>query len=103
LVSAGFESVGEGRYRVSGPLVFGTVPAVWRQSREALQQATDAVIDLAGVTEVDSAGLALAIEWLRWAKSKGGKISITGLPEGLAALARISEVDDFLVESGSHG
>ncbi len=95
-MTASFESVGEGRYRVSGDLGFETVPAVWRQSQVALADSSQAVIDLGGVAQVDSAGLALVVEWLRWARSKGKSLSFTTVPTSLMALARISEVDGFL-------
>lgn len=95
-MSEAFEALGEGRYRVSGELGFETVPDIWRQSRAALDAAADPVIDLGGVTQVDSAGLALVIEWMRWARSNGRKLSFVAIPDGLMALARISEVDKFL-------
>ncbi len=95
-MTASFESVGEGRYRVTGDLGFETVPAIWRQSQMALAEGTQAVIDLGGVAQVDSAGLALVIEWLRWARSNGKGLSFTTVPTNLMALARISEVDGFL-------
>ncbi len=91
-----FETVGEGRYRVSGELSFETVPDVWRQSQSALGDVAESVIDLAGVTQADSAGLALVIEWLRWARSKGKRLRFVAVPDGLMSLARISEVEEFL-------
>jgi phospholipid transport system transporter-binding protein len=69
-VSAGeFAAVGGGRYRVSGDLGFETVPGLWKQSLSRLDDSVAPVIDLGQVTQVDSAGLALMIEWLRWAHS----------------------------------
>jgi phospholipid transport system transporter-binding protein len=77
-------------------LDFDTVPGVWEQSRTALDEAAQVSIDLAGVTEVDSAGLALVIEWLRAVRARGGQVMFTGVPDKLRALARISEVEDLM-------
>ncbi len=95
-MSAPFESLGGGRYRVTGELGFATVPGIWEQSRAALDSGTELVIDLGGVTQVDSAGLALVVEWLRWARGHGRRVSFVAVPKDLHALARISEVEGFL-------
>ncbi len=52
---------GEGRCAVAGALTFETVPVLWRQLEAGglLNAARDA--DLAGVTDADSAGLALLV------------------------------------------
>lgn len=95
-MSAPFEALGGGRYRVSGELGFETVPAIWEQSSGLLDADGDPVIDLGAVTQVDSAGLALVIEWLRLARSRGKSIRLVAVPEGLKSLAKISEVEGFL-------
>jgi phospholipid transport system transporter-binding protein len=53
-------------------------------------------VDLGGVGESDSAGLALLIEWLRMAKQSGKEIHFANVPEQIEALARISEVEDLI-------
>ena len=93
---AGFESLGEGRYRVTGNLGFDTVPGLWAQSIAELNDSAEPVIELGHVAHVDSAGLALVIEWIRWARSHGRHLSFVDVPEKLLALARISEIDGFL-------
>jgi phospholipid transport system transporter-binding protein len=55
------------------------------------------VIDLAGVTASDSAGLALLIEWLSVAKSAGRSLRFENIPSQLQQLARLSEVEELLV------
>jgi phospholipid transport system transporter-binding protein len=98
---AQFRALGNGRFAVIGALSFDTVPEVWRQSRVALDEAADAGIDLSGVTEADSAGLALVIEWLRAARANGRRLSFSGVPDKLHALAKISEVEGFLYSSSA--
>jgi phospholipid transport system transporter-binding protein len=53
-------------------------------------------IDLSGVTEVDSAALALLLEWRRQAASAGAKVRITNIPQSLAALADLYGMREFL-------
>lgn len=89
-------SVGEGRFRVTGILGFETVKALLATSRQQFAGAKQIEVDLTGVTQGDSAGLALLIEWLRIAQGAGKSIRYTGIPDQLRALARISEVDELL-------
>lgn len=99
-MTAGFTALGEGRYQVSGRLGFETVPEIWKKSLAVLDDGAASVIDLGAVTQVDSAALALVIEWLRWARSHGKQLGLVNMPEALRALARISEVESLL-ESGA--
>ena len=78
-------SEGPGQLALSGPLVFSTAGG------SAIS------IDLGGVTRVDSAGLALLLEWLRWGWAEGRAVRFTALPEKLLAIARLSGVEDMLV------
>lgn len=90
------EPIGSNGYQVTGNLGFATVPEVWRQSRVVLESLADPIIDLGKVTAVDSAGLALVIEWLRWARSRGKSLTYINVPPDLLALARISEVEGLI-------
>ncbi|MDR0701624.1 MAG: STAS domain-containing protein [Azoarcus sp.] len=47
----------------------------------------DFTIDLGGVTQADSAALALLLAWLRQAKARGSRVELRALPEPLRALA----------------
>jgi phospholipid transport system transporter-binding protein len=95
---ARLESLGTGRFRVSGVLDASTAADVLEQSEPRFAQAPEPQIevDLGGVGESDSAGLALLIEWMRVAKQAGKQIHFANVPEQIAALARISEVEDLI-------
>lgn len=98
--SARLEALGAGRFRVSGVLDAGTVTSILRASDAAFRETSDVVVDFSSVTESDSAGLALLIEWLRLARQANRRIRFEDVPEQIMALARISEVDDLLLENG---
>jgi phospholipid transport system transporter-binding protein len=99
--SARLEALGEGRFRVSGVLDAGTVTSLLHQSAAAFGDSTAVAVDFSGVTEGDSAGLALLLEWLRLARKAGRRLQYEEVPEQIVALARISEVEDLLLENGS--
>lgn len=98
---ARMESLGGGRFRVSGVLDATTVGGLLEQSGTAFAEAQQVEVDLGGVAEGDSAGLALLIEWLRAAKQRNQVIHFDHVPEQVSALARISEVEDLLSANGS--
>jgi phospholipid transport system transporter-binding protein len=89
-----FEQLEGGRYRVSGALGFSTVEQALRRSRELFNGAGHIVVDLSGVSQVDSAGLALVIEWRSW--FNGGGLRLESVPEQLLSLARIRELEAVL-------
>lgn len=87
-----------GRIAVSGELTFATA----RQARELGTRVLEAsgaaqiVIDCAGVGRGDSAGLAVLLDWLAWARRKSRPARLENLPASLLAIAKISEVDGLL-------
>jgi len=97
---ARLESLGDGRFRVSGILDADTVTAILEESARKFT-APAIVVDLAPVTASDSAGMALLLEWLRVSRAAGHRIHFDNVPQQIMALARISEVDDLLLENGA--
>ena len=93
---AKLESLGGGRYRVSGVLDASTARDVLEQSEARFAQSQEIDVDLGGVGESDSAGLAVLIEWLRAARQGGRVVRFANVPAQIDALARISEVEDLL-------
>jgi len=53
-------------------------------------------VDLAGLTRVDSAGLALLVDWLAWARAAQRQLSFESTPPALQALARLSGLEGLL-------
>lgn len=93
---ARLEPAGEGRFRLTGELGFGTVMTLLEESEEAFAGKPEVTLDLVGVTRVNSAGLALVIEWLRRAGYEKRKLVLEHVPEDLLAIARICEVESFI-------
>jgi phospholipid transport system transporter-binding protein len=81
---------GDGRCAVSGALTLETVPWLWQQLQvgDLLTLAREA--DLGGVTDADSAGLALLIAWRGSCAAGGGQLQLRGVPARIRALAGLT-------------
>lgn len=87
-----------GRCRVQGPLTLSNVTSVLQES-SALFQASDVLVDLSGVTDVDSAAVSLLLEWRRQALAAKRRIEYVNLPSNLKSLAELYGVSELLSAS----
>lgn len=88
---------GDGHYRLPEALTFATTPHLYLQTGEMFDTPLPRLtFDLAGVQRVDSAGLALLLEWLREARRRSKEIRFENIPEQLAAIAKVSGLSDIL-------
>ncbi|HXZ60291.1 MAG TPA: STAS domain-containing protein [Steroidobacteraceae bacterium] len=88
-----------GRLLAEGPLTFVSARSARGLGLDAIERAAGQgglVIDCQGVTASDSAGLAVLLDWLAAARAQGCALRFAHLPQGLAALGRISEVSELL-------
>ena len=91
------EAQGDNSYLISGELNMQTVPALLEQVEPILNRSQDEVcFDLQAVTRSDSAGLALLVEWMQFARQRDRKLSFRNLPDQLRDIARISGLEDIL-------
>jgi phospholipid transport system transporter-binding protein len=94
---AAFVAVGDGVYRLEASLTFATVPLLRNAGMARIAGAAGPIeFDLQGVAVVDSAGLALLIDWLADARAQQRTLRYGQLPEVLRALARLSDVESLL-------
>ena len=83
-----------GQLRVSGPITLATAAGLAAAADRHLNGAV--VVDLSGVTEVDSSALSFIFEWRRAAQRRQGKLSFCNLPASLASLAELYGVTDLI-------
>jgi len=83
------------RLLFDGPVTIATVSALLAQSRALLVPGV-AVLDFKGVTEVDSAAVALALECLREGRRRELALSLANLPEAMQHLAELYAVSELL-------
>ncbi|MEE9452000.1 MAG: STAS domain-containing protein [Gammaproteobacteria bacterium] len=82
---------------IKGELNFMTVRHVLKHLEQSiLRLKAVGQIDLQAVTQVDSAGLALLIHLLRFAKYQHKTINFENIPQRLHAISTISGVDRLL-------
>jgi phospholipid transport system transporter-binding protein len=62
----------------------------------AVIESGELVLDLSAVAEVDSAAVALLLDWQRQAKAAGARLQLVGVPADIASLARLYGVDSLL-------
>jgi phospholipid transport system transporter-binding protein len=89
-------SSAEGRLRIEGSLDFGSVGRVFAETRDLFPPSARLMIDLGGVTAANSAALALLLEWMELAAGRGTALSLCNLPEGIARIAALSDLDTLL-------
>ena len=80
---------------VQGPLTMKNVTAVLAESA-SLFNGPRVLVDLAGVTEVDSAAVSLLLEWRRAAAKAQRHIEFANLPPNLASLAELYGVLELI-------
>lgn len=91
-----FVDLGDGHFEVRGDLTFRTAGIALEESKELFSDHSMLEIDLGGVQRADSAGLALLLEWVNWAKNYVREIRFRNVPDEILSMAQISEVDDLL-------
>lgn len=95
MTEAGITPRGAGCYAISGELTFTTVPELWRSGLGEVDSGS-VQLDLAGITRVDSAGIALLIELIRAVRKRGGEVALVHAPPQLMAIATVSGLDTVL-------
>ncbi len=99
--SAALAATGPGAFAVTGAVTFATAGALLEAGRTGFAGQAPVAVNLKGVSRVDSAGLALLLEWLREARAGQRAMTFTGLPDKLLAIARLSGVDGLLTDGYS--
>lgn len=87
---------GEGRCVLSGALTLETAPWLWQQLQGGSLLSSARSAELSGVTDADSAGLALLVAWRASCKAAGADLRFENVPGRLVALARLTEAQALL-------
>ena len=103
LTSAEFRQQDQQHYLISGSVVFSTVPDLLDSAMAYLSErknssAETVVIDMSGVTECNSAALALMLEIKKKAEEKNTELCFAQLPESLMTIAKACGVDKEIRE-----
>ncbi len=83
---------------VRGALQLDTVSSLLKGIDFNRARGQEILIDLSDVESVDSAGLALCLEWISMAQRKVVTVSFKGVPEQMRRLADLNQVGDLFAE-----
>jgi phospholipid transport system transporter-binding protein len=84
------------RFVVTGEMTLESAKIALIESKGVFDAVNDIEIDLQHVTQADSAGLALLVDWMRAAKKAKKSIAFKHLPEQMNSIAKASGLDELL-------
>lgn len=94
-------SVDGERLRLSGPITFTTAAALFARARQLLPGLPPSgVLDLEGATRVDSAGVALLVEFMRLRAEAGADLRLESVPGDVLPLLELYGLQEWL-ETGN--
>ncbi len=93
----------ESTVRVTGRVVIDTSPRLRARLLELFGRGTSPliVIDVSGVTYLDTSGIATLLEASQLARSRGVRVRVTGLAGEPKLLAQVTELDRIFEALGS--
>lgn len=83
-------------HRVAGALTATQVPELLRQSQRWFAAGQDLTLDLGAVTQADSAGVALLLDWTRQARQQQIQLRLINIPEQMQAIIDFCALGDIL-------
>ncbi|MDH3688046.1 MAG: STAS domain-containing protein [Gammaproteobacteria bacterium] len=90
------EECADGTTVLTGDLNSSTVSALYSSSQPVFRTDSDMVIDLKTANDVDSAGVALLVEWVRRARARNCRLRFRAMSTQLEDLIRVYGVDHLL-------
>jgi len=93
---ARLEALGPGAFSLVGELDHTSAAQLLLQGERAFAGQPAVAVDLGGVTQSDSAGLALLIEWVAVSRGAGCDLRFRSVPSQLMAIARLAGVAEIL-------
>jgi phospholipid transport system transporter-binding protein len=83
-------------FLLSGAVTITTAGQIIDAARDHWPASGASIIDFSGVTEADSAALALIFKWQRDSGRKERKIRCVNIPPNVVALARLYGVEELI-------
>lgn len=86
----------DGKFLLSGELSFFNVMSVYQKSLPHLHQCEELHFDFSGLKTSDSGGLALIVEWMKFAKQFNKPIHFPHLSQDLLSIAKAASLDHLI-------
>jgi len=81
---------------IAGVIDFASAPSLLEKVSAEIQSGRDLTVDLAEVTDANSAALALLLQWKEQAAECGGQVIHQNLPDSMRQLSEICQVSTFI-------
>ena len=94
----GITATAPGRFEAHGAMSYESAARALQAGLVLIPHGSQCTIDLSKVSEADSAGLAVLVEWLATARLRKTTIHYEGIPAQILAVARISDLDELLTD-----
>lgn len=95
-MEGGIKCCSNGQFHVIGPMDFTTVNQLLMQSEKLFANAEQVILDLQAVSNANSAGLALLLEWYDRLQRQHKLFKVYNIPNSLLDIARISNCIEIL-------
>lgn len=83
-------------WKIQGDLTFETTPELFNSAREAMHERMPVCIDLGSVERVESAGVALMLDWIRVARTRDQTLQFSNVPGHMLSIAELCGVSHLL-------
>lgn len=101
MTKTSLERVAPRQYRLIGPITIATVTRLYEDTALEFESGQTLELDLGAAARVDSAGIALLVEWSRMAARAGARMRIGGMPAQLERLVRVTGLNGVLIGTDS--
>lgn len=88
------QRISDDKIRLSGDLTRDSVNQLLDQAQNCFQSPA-MTIDCADISQTDSAGVALLVEWSRQAKARHCKLTFIDMPAQMQSLIFVSHLDKY--------
>lgn len=96
------EEAGRFLVKLEGPLNIESAPEARRKLLKLVgKRRGEMLLDLSMTTDIDTAGIAVAVEIARAMRRQGGRLSVTGLNERARRLIRLANLDSVFERRAS--
>ena len=81
---------------ITGSLDYSNVNLIYQKSLGHLNAASQLIFDFSQVKSINSSGIALMIEWLKFAKEHKKKIQFHHIPNHLLTISKTAGIDKLI-------
>ena len=86
---------------ITGELNFATAVSLWNASQPLIKSHSDLHFDFSKVTTSNSAGLAVILEWIKYARRANKTIHFSHIPAQLHSIIAVADIENLISDRSS--